>query len=144
MEVGEKGPTLFRPGARRPSHPWASVSCGWSSPGGSQLYLRLPRLGAGCEGRGGWCGAPAESVPGQFACSVAGARLGLRSLGPPAALMSMEEEPAAENLGTRKEHSLGLEKGAQLFYYRPCNMLTCPLVVSRRQVRSTDGLEISS
>lgn len=82
-------------------------------------------------------------MPGQFAFSVAGARLGLGSLGPPAALMSMEEEPAAEDLGTRDEHSLGLQKGAQ-FYYRPCNMLTCPLVVSTRQVRSTDGLEVSS
>lgn len=83
-------------------------------------------------------------MPGQFACSVAGARLGLGSLGPPAALMSMEEEPAAEDLGTGDKHYLRLEKGSQLFYYRPCNMLTCPLVVCRRQVRSTDGLEISS
>lgn len=73
--------------------------------GGPQLYLRLPRHGAGSEGLGGWCGAPAASVPGQFAYSVAGARLGLGSLGPPAALMSMEEEPAAEDLGTGDEHS---------------------------------------
>lgn len=82
--------------------------------GGSQLYLRLPRLGASWEGRGSWCGAPAASVPGQFACSVAGARLGLRSLSPPAALMSMEEEPAAENLGTREEHSPTGEGGPVL------------------------------
>lgn len=50
-------------------------------------------------------------MPGQFACSVAGARLGLGSLGPPAALMSMEEEPAAEDLGTRDEHSRTGEVG---------------------------------
>lgn len=38
-------------------------------------------------------------MPGQPACSVAGAWLGLGSLGPPAALMSMEEGPEAEDLG---------------------------------------------
>lgn len=82
------------------------------------MYLRLPRLGAGCgaEVAGAVLPPPRQCLV-SFACSVAGALLGLGSLGPPAALMSMEEEPAAEDLGTGDDW--GLEKGAQLSYYGP-------------------------
>lgn len=66
--------------------------------GGPRLYLRLPRVGAGCEGPR-WLVRSSRRVCAWSACSVAGAWLGLGSLGPPAALMSMEEGPEAEDLG---------------------------------------------
>lgn len=119
-------PTLGR------QYPVAGAPSG-TEQGRPQLYLRLPRVGAGCEGRGGWCGAPAASVPGQPACSVAGAWLALGSLRPPAALMSMEEEPEAEDWESRGR-ALSDWRRAPVVLRQPLQNASLPFVFNRTLV----------
>lgn len=77
-EVGEKGPALFSPGFRRPSHPWASVPCGW----GSQQHRagRTPAVPAAAPRRGWLRGAEvagAEFPPGLCLVSLPAQSLAL-------------------------------------------------------------------
>lgn len=85
-----------------------------------RLYLRLPRRGAGWEARGGWRRALAAVLTaarlGHPPALSLGLGLGSAGLGgslrPPAALMSVEEESAAEGPGIgRRGAALRLGRG---------------------------------